>query len=152
MGRISTTVEFRAPRERVWALFTDPARWTEWNTEWSEIRDVRGPFDHPGSGYTQVLRVLGWEVLGTWQVVDCQPLVSRTIAGTLPFGLAFRGRERFEHANSLTRLTVEIEWATPWGWIGRAAEWAMLPLMRRQLAANARRAAALLDEGRAPPP
>jgi hypothetical protein len=144
MGHLTVNAEFHAPLERVWSLFVDPARWAQWNTEWSEIRDVRGPFDHVGSGYTQVLRVFGREFLGTWQVTGCEPPRWRTIAGTLPMGIPFRGRDSFEEAGGITRLSVEIEWETPWGWIGRGLEWVMLPMMRRQLAANARRAAALV--------
>jgi hypothetical protein len=139
------TFEIRAPRERVWELFVDPERWRQWNTEWNEIRDVRGPFDHAGSGYTQVMRLLGHEYLGRWEVAACDPLVERTITGTLPLGVPFRGRDRFEDAPGATRVTVEIEWQTPWGWLGRILEAAMIPLARRQLAANARRAARLLE-------
>ena len=145
MGRITFIADFKAPRERVWKLFTDPELWSQWNTELSDIRDVRGPFDHPGSGYTQVVRLLGREYLGTWEVTACEPEIWRTVAGTLPFGAPFLARDRFEEAQGVTRVTVEIEWKMPWGWIGRAVEFLSLPLMRRQFAANARRAAALLD-------
>lgn len=145
MGRLTVVSDFRAPLDRVWSLFTDPERWKQWNTEWTEIRDVRGPFDHAGSGYTQVSRVLGREQLGTWEVVECKPKAWRSIAGTLPFGIPFRASDRFEDLGETTRVTVDVEWATPWGWFGRILESLMLPIMRRQFVANARRAAALLD-------
>lgn len=145
MGKLSLIAEFKAPLSRVWALFVDPELWLRWNTEWKEIRDVRGPFDRAGSGYTQVLRVLGREYLGRWEVTDCEPLVERSIAGTLPFGLPFRGRDRFAESNGRTTVTVEVEWVMPWGWFGRILERSMMPLMRRKIAANARRAAELLD-------
>ena len=108
MGRVSFIAEFSAPRAKVWRLFTDPELWSRWNTEWAAIRDVQGPFDHPGSGYTQVLRVLGREFLGRWEVTGCEPQNWRTIAGTLPLGVPFRGRDRFEEADGITRVTVEI--------------------------------------------
>lgn len=146
MGRLSLTVEFHAPLAPVWQLFVDPERWRLWNTEWSEIRDVRGPFDHAGSGYTQVTRFLGREYLGRWEVTACRPMVERTIGGTLPFGVPFRGRDRFQEIDGTTRVTVEIEWATPWGWLGRFLEVLMMPVMRRQFVANARRAAALVED------
>ena len=79
MGRCVETVEFQAPLDRVWKLFTDPADWLKWNGEWSAIRDVRGPFDHAGAGYTQVMRFLGREWLGRWEVLACEPGVSREI-------------------------------------------------------------------------
>ena len=145
MGQISFTADFKAPRARVWRLFTDPELWLRWNTEWAAIRDVRGPFDRPGRGYTQVLRMLGREFLGTWEVTGSEAENWRTISGTLPLGVPFRGRDQFEESDGTTRVTVEIEWVMPWGWIGRVIEFVMLPAMRRQFAANARRAAALLD-------
>jgi Polyketide cyclase / dehydrase and lipid transport len=145
MGKLSLTAEFRAPLERVWELFVDPERWRQWNTEWTDVRDVRGPFDHPGSGYTQVMRVLGREYRGRWEVTACEPMVERHITGTLPFGVPFRGRDRFEHRDGTTRVTVDLEWATPWGWLGRVLEFSMMPIMRRQFVSNARRAASLVE-------
>src|SRR3990172_5892312 len=145
MGRLSLIADFSAPRARVWRLFCDHELWSQWNTEWAEIRDVRGPFDHPGSGYTQVMRVLGREFLGSWEVTACERECWRTIRGTLPLGVPFSGRDRFDEVDGGTRVTVEVEWTTPWGWIGRVFEFLTLPMMRRQFAANARRAAALLD-------
>ena len=144
MGRIIETIEFNAPLDRVWKLFTDPADWTKWNTEWSSIRDVRGPFDHAGAGYTQVMRILGREWLGRWEVTACEPSVSRQIAGTLPFGMPFCAQDRFQEVDGITRVTVEVEWDTPWGWLGRTIEFLGRPLMRRQFRSNARNAARLL--------
>ncbi len=72
MGRIIQTADFPAPLDRVWQLFTAPEPWTQWNKKWAEIRDVRGPFDHPGAGYTQVLRLFGRELLGHWEVKACE--------------------------------------------------------------------------------
>jgi ligand-binding SRPBCC domain-containing protein len=144
MGRIFETIEFNAPLDRVWKLFTDPEDWTKWNKEWSSIRDVRGPFDHAGAGYTQVMRILGREWLGRWEVTACEPSVSRQIAGTLPFGVPFRGQDRFQEPDGITRVTVEVEWDTPWGWLGRTIEFLGRPLMRRQFRSNARNAARLL--------
>ena len=44
----------------------------------------------------------------------------------------------------ITRVTVEVEWDTPWGWLGRTIEFLGRPLMRRQFRSNARNAARLL--------
>jgi hypothetical protein len=63
---LQESIVFDAPVEAVWRLFADPERWARWNTEWAEIRDVRGPFDHAGSGYTQVLRVFRQKSLMAW--------------------------------------------------------------------------------------
>ena len=147
MGRIIETVEFAAPLERVWKLFTDPEDWAKWNTELSAIRDVRGPFDHAGAGYTQVMRFAGREWLGRWEVVECQPRAWRRVEGTLPFGMPFRGHDRFEESAGGTRVTVEIEWDSRWGGVGRIIERLTRPLFHRRFQANARQAARLLAEG-----
>jgi ligand-binding SRPBCC domain-containing protein len=140
------SIAFDAPLDKVWALFADPERWAQWNTEWAEIRDVRGPFDHSGAGYTQVLRVLGWERRGTWEVVACEPHHWREVRGTLPFGIPFRAREEFHAVSRQTHVTLNLAWDQPWGLAGRAVERLAVPLLRRQLRANAARAAALLHE------
>lgn len=145
MGRIVETAEFTACLDRVWKLFTDPEDWMKWNTEWESIRDVRGPFDHRGAGYTQVLRLMGREFVGRWEVIACAPGVSRHIEGELPFGVPFRAEDRFEEADGITRVTVTIEWDTPWGCLGRAIEFVSRPVLHRQFRSNARKAARLLE-------
>lgn len=137
---------FDAPIENVWALFADPKRWAQWNTEWAEIRDVRGPFDHAGAGYTQVLRVLGWERCGTWEVVACEPKHWREVRGTLPLGIPFRAREEFHVVPQGTEVSLNLAWDQPWGAFGRGIGWIAARFLRRQLRANAARAAALLHE------
>jgi ligand-binding SRPBCC domain-containing protein len=140
------SITFDAPIEKVWALFADPERWAQWNTEWAEIREVRGPFDHAGARSTQVLRVLGWERRGTWEVVACEPKHWREVRGTLPFGIPFRAREEFQAVPEGTQVALNLAWDPPWGAVGRGIEWVAASLLRRQLRANAVRAAALLHE------
>ena len=130
--------------DEVWDLFVDPARWRQWNTEWAEIRDIRGPFDHPGAGYTQVLRVLGRERLGEWRVLACEPKRWRQVGGRLPLGIRFRGRDEFRPRTQGTEVSLELELHMPLGPLGWAAGRPFLPILRRQLRANAERASALL--------
>ncbi len=144
--QLRQSICFQAPLERVWALFTDPAQWMRWNTEWAEIRDVRGPFDHPGAGYTQVLRVLGRERLGTWEVIACEPRRWREVRGTLPGGMVFQGRDEFRAVPDGTEVSLQLSWDMPWGIAGRLAARVMLPLVRHQFRGNSARAAALLRD------
>jgi ligand-binding SRPBCC domain-containing protein len=145
--KLRQAVCFQAPPERVWAVFTDPAQWTKWNTEWAEIRDIRGPFDHPGAGYTQVIRVLGREHLGTWEVAACEPGRWREVRGMLPLGIPFHARDEFRAVPAGTEMSLQVSWDMPWGILGRLLARAALPLLRRQFRGNAARAAALLREG-----
>jgi uncharacterized protein YndB with AHSA1/START domain len=145
MGRFEFNGEFNAPIGPVWELFTDPARWTQWNTEWESVRDVQGPFDRPGAGYTQVMRILGRERLGTWRVVACDPPHSRRVEGVLPMGAPFRADETFEETGGRTRFRMHLEWDTPWGAFGRGLEFVLMPLLRRQFDGNLRRARRLVE-------
>jgi len=143
---LKQSICFQAPLQRVWAVFTDPVQWTQWNSEWGEIRDVRGPFDHPGAGYTQVTRALGRDRLGTWEVTACEPGVWREVRGTLPLGIPFQGRDEFRAVPDGTEVSLQLSWDMPWGIVGHIVARAALPLLRRQLRGNAARAAALLCE------
>jgi hypothetical protein len=61
--------------------------------------------------------------------------------------MPFRGQDRFEESAGGTRVTVEIEWDSRWGGVGRIIERLTRPLFHRRFQANARQAARLLAEG-----
>ena len=143
---LRTSIAFEAPLEKVWALFTDPDLWSQWNTEWAEIRDVRGPFDHVAAGYTQVFGVLGYERRGTWEVSACEPKRWREVVGTMPLGIPFHARDEFRDTPSGgTEVVLALAWEMPWGGVGRVVERVAVPLLQRQLRGNASRAARLLS-------
>jgi hypothetical protein len=144
--RLQESIVLRGSLDDVWDLFVDPVRWREWNTEWAEIRNVRGPFDHAGAGYTQVLEAFGFERVGDWQVLACEPKRWRRVGGTLPLGIPFRGRDEFRAVPQGTEVSLEIECAFPLGALGRAAGRLLRPILRRQIRANAARAQRLLDK------
>lgn len=140
MGVAEESVHLDAPMEQVWDLFTDPDRWLDWNTELADMRDVDGPFDRPGRGYTQVWRVAGIEREGTWRVTGCEPRAWRTVEGVTPIGLAYSARETFEDLGHGTRVTVRIAWQTPGGPFGRLVDVAAgQPMLRRALRRNSQR-------------
>ncbi len=147
MGVVKESLDLITPLDEVWDLFIDPDRWLDWNTELADMRDVRGPFDTPGSGYTQVWRRAGIEREGSWQVTGCAPRRWRTVQGVTPIGLAFSARETFERIGDRTRVTVQIGWTTPGGRVGRFVDAVVAqPLLRRALRANGHRIRAVLGE------
>lgn len=149
MAQVRESLATDEPMERVWSLFIDPDRWLEWNTELAAIRDVRGPFDHEGAGYTQVWRLGPWEREGHWAVTGCEPKKWRTVAGTTPIGLDFSARETFDTSRGRTVVTVEITWDTPGGAVGRWFDRLVgEPLLRRALRANSQRIRSVLAEAR----
>lgn len=140
MARVQETVRLDRPLEEVWGLFIDPDRWLAWNTELAGMRNVRGPFDHAGSGYTQVWRLARWEREGRWEVTACEPGRWREVAGVTPIGLAFEAREDFEDVADGSQVTVQIRWDTPGGALGRTFDRVVAePMLRRALRANGRR-------------
>lgn len=146
MADVRESLVLEHPLEAVWSLFIDPDRWLEWNTELADMRDVRGPFDHPSAGYTQVWRLGPLEREGRWQVTGCEPRRWRTVAGRTPIGLDFTAREEFLSRDGGTEVTVEISWATPGGPAGRLFDRVVAePTLRRALRANGERIHAVLS-------
>lgn len=147
MAHVRESVDLDVPLDRVWSLFIDPERWLEWNTELADIEDVQGPFDHVGAGYTQVWRMGPWEGRGQWRVTGCEPRRWRTVAGRTPVKLTFSAREEFEALGNRTRVTVEINWQTPGGPIGRWFDRLVgEPMLGRALRANAERIRTVLGQ------
>ena len=144
---VEESIDLAASLDQVWSLFIDPERWLDWNTELAGMRDVRGPFDTPGSGYTQVWRVAGIEREGTWEVTECEPGRWRTVEGVTPIGLAFSASETFERLGDTTRVTVRIAWETPGGRLGHLFDVVVAqPMLRRALRTNGERIRAVLAD------
>ena len=147
MARVQEKVRLDRPLEEVWRLFIDPDRWLEWNTELAGMRDVHGPFDRPGSGYTQVWRLARWEREGAWEVTACEPGRWREVAGVTPIGLAFEAREEFQDVADGSQVIVQMSWATPGGILGWIFDRVVAePMLRRALRANGRRVDAVLSD------
>lgn len=146
MGVVTASMHVESSLDDVWDLFIDPGRWLDWNTELADMRDVRGPFDRPGTGYTQVWRMFGIEREGSWRVTGCAPREWRTVEGVTPIGLAYEARETFERVGDLTEVTVRISWTSPGGFAGRSIDVVVAqPLLGRALRSNAERIRHLLD-------
>lgn len=147
MGSVRETLALEHRVDVVWELFCDPDRWLAWNTELAGMRDVRGPFDHVGAGYTQVWRVGPWEREGSWEVTGCEPGRWRTVSGRTPIGLEFSAREEFASTTRGTQATVEIAWRTPGGRVGRWFDQLVGErVLRRALRTNGERIRAVLAQ------
>ena len=148
--RIQATVP--APLTEVWDLMVQADRMAEWNTELVEVLDVAGNTDRVGGGYRQVWKLFGRRIESRhpWLVTAVEPYRSREFRGVLPIGVGAVGRDRLEAVDGGTRVTVEIEYATPWGVVGRLMEPLTHALLRRTMARNARALTDLLRrEGQA---
>lgn len=104
------------------------------------MRDVRGPFDHVGAGYTQVWRVVGMEREGSWRVTGCAPRRWRTVEADTPIGARLRVRDGFERVGAGCRVSIEVVLDAPHGLLGRALDGLLAePLLRRALRGNRER-------------
>jgi uncharacterized protein YndB with AHSA1/START domain len=142
--RIEATIA--APLSSVWDLMVQSHRMPEWNTELAEVLDISGNTDRIGGGYRQVWRLFGRRVESQhpWLVTAVEPYRSREFRGILPIGVEAVGRDRLEAVDGGTLVTVEIEYAAPWGIVGRLLEPVMRAMLRRTMAANARELSAIL--------
>ena len=103
MGHHRFVAHVNAPRERVFALWTDLNRAHEWIEGLSRITDVSGPFDKAGTRYT----VWFGPMRSPTEVLEAdRPRLIKTRFG----GWLLRGVEQevFEEEDSGTRLTQEF--------------------------------------------
>jgi uncharacterized protein YndB with AHSA1/START domain len=152
MAAFRTQATVPAPLADVWDLMVQANRMPEWNTELAEVLDVSGNTDRIGGGYRQVWKLLGRRIESKhpWLVTAVEPYRSREFRGRLPIGVEAVGRDRLEAVADGTLVTVEIEYATPWGVLGTLIDPIMRAMLRRTMAANARELTAILRrEGRA---
>ena len=119
MGHVRKVVLIDAPPEGVWDVLRDADRLPEWNEELVAVKDVSGPLDHPGAGYTQVMSFAGRRVEGRFEVTAAEYLKGREIEATPPLMRYARGRDRLEPREGGTEVTVELDYELKGGAFGR---------------------------------
>jgi uncharacterized membrane protein len=73
MPRIREEIRVEAPIEHVWNLYCDTSRWSDWMPR-STVSDMSGPVDEVGTTSTQSSKFMGFEMIGTTEVVEVEPL------------------------------------------------------------------------------
>ena len=103
MGHHRFVVDIKAPREHVFALWTDLNRAHEWIEGLTRITDVTGPFDKAGTRYTAWFGPMRspTEILEA----DRPRLIKTRFGGRLLRGIT---QATFEEAGDGTRLTQEF--------------------------------------------
>jgi uncharacterized protein YndB with AHSA1/START domain len=103
MGHHRFVVHVKAPRDQVFALWTDVNRSREWIEGLSRITDVTGPFDKAGTRYTAWFGPLR----SPTEVLEADPprLIRTRFGGWLLRGVE---QETFEDEGDGTRLTQEF--------------------------------------------
>lgn len=115
MGRYLLSRNIAATPAEAFKAFTDPALAVDW-MDASSIRDVTGPLDVPGSGYTLVIR-------GPWRfrttVVRSEPPNLHETALVGPLGTIVRMVATLAEVEGGTHLELLTDYTMPLGPIGR---------------------------------
>ena len=105
--RIETHIE--APVEEVWKFYCDMSNWSDWMPR-ATISDVSGPIDKVGTTYVGGMRLMGYEMKGTYEIVEVEP--QRLIHEHTDWG-PMDNYFRFEPDGDATDFIVESDWEMP---------------------------------------
>ena len=121
MTTVRAKGHFDAPIDRVFELGSDFARYPEWNTIYSEIKEVTGPAAL-GTRVHGVTKVLGRRMEGWGEVVEVDPPRLLKIAGTGLEGGTVSTTYRFTPVGDGTDYEFESEYQLPAGFLGQIAD------------------------------
>ena len=102
-------VRIEAPVEHVWRFFFDTSHWRDWMPR-GEFSDFSGPLDHVGTTYVETMKLMGFEMKMTSEVVEVVPLrLYREHSDSGPMDTT----ARFEPDGEGTRLIMEMDYEMP---------------------------------------
>jgi uncharacterized protein YndB with AHSA1/START domain len=124
MGKIEKTVDFDAPPEKVWAVVSDPARFSEWLGMHKSWKGEAPTEFTQGSEVTAVVSLLNMPNTITWTVAEYEPPKHVRLTGTGMAGVKVAiGLDVEPRGNSSAMsLTAEFEGQMIVGAIGQAVE------------------------------
>ena len=130
--RIAEHVRVQAPREQVWALVSDPARWPEF-MEGLVMSEVLTPGPTAvGSRLALRLHVGAAALGGTVEVVEFQE--PGDLAWNAVTGITMRGRWRLrERTPGRTEAELRLAYQAPGGFVAALADRVAAPLVERRL-------------------
>ena len=103
--RVETRIE--APVEEVWEFYCDTSHWEDWMPR-AIISDVSGPIDKVGTTYVGGMKLMGYEMKTTYEIVEVEPL--RLIHERRDFAEDYF---RFEADGDATNVVVESDYEMP---------------------------------------
>jgi uncharacterized protein YndB with AHSA1/START domain len=121
MGHLSRTIHVDSTPEQAFDLFTNLERRPEWHLPADiRVKDVTGPLDAVGAGYTVVSTLDGRRLEISWRVVGYDPPRLIEMKSTGSMIMTVRGH--FEPAAGGTDVTLEGECERPLEFMGGATE------------------------------
>jgi uncharacterized protein YndB with AHSA1/START domain len=147
--RLEREIEIDAPRERVYAVLTDPQCLGEWVTIQEELEEAPEGDLSEGDELRQRMKVAGKRFRLSWTVVESDPPSRIVWEGHGPMGSEAKAvYELDENGSGGTRFSYMNEYRMPGGPAGRLAGRAIVKASGREADRTLERLKALV-EGRA---
>jgi uncharacterized protein YndB with AHSA1/START domain len=121
MGHVHATTHVDVAPEQVFAFAVDAERTPEYHASIVEVKDVSGPLDTVGAGYTAAMKIAGRVYEGRWEVTRVEKPRVVEMTGTMPGGGTATLIQRFAAAAGGTDCTGEMEYELPGGILGGLA-------------------------------
>jgi len=109
MNHMHDEIRIDAPVEHVWAFYCDTSHWKDWMPRIGHL-EVDGPMDKVGTTYVATMRLMGFEMKATYNIVEVEPL--RLIHEHTDNGPQDNFM-RFEPDGEATRLVFDSDWEMP---------------------------------------
>lgn len=137
MGHARDSIQIHAQRDEVFELVIDARRWPEWQTTTAEVRGVEGPLDSVGKTYRVVANFGGQRVESAGSVTKLERPAIFEVVGSAAGGVRLVTRTTLEPLDGGTRVTVEIDYELPGGFLAQL----LGPVIGRQVELELRQSA-----------
>ncbi|OGO55688.1 MAG: hypothetical protein A2V85_11605 [Chloroflexi bacterium RBG_16_72_14] len=122
MGQVKYTHRIDALPAQVFELGLKAERMPEWFTSIIEVKDITGPLDRIGSGYTAMMKVAGRPLEVRWEVVKIDGPSYTELKGSAPGGGWATYSAKNEPVGTGTEVTLELHYELPGGFLGQFAD------------------------------
>ena len=147
MGHVRDSIQINAPPEAVFDVAIDARRWPEWQTTAVEVTGVEGPLDAVGKTYNIVGKIAGRRIEGSGRVTKLERPRLFEITGTAPGGGRLVSRSMVEPEDGGSRVTIEIDYELPGGFLGQLAGSFVSRQVEREMRHSSENLKALIEEG-----
>lgn len=109
MQHLREEIRVEAPVEHVWDFYCDTSNWKDFLPR-GEFSDFSGPVDKVGTTYVATMRLMGFEMKQTFEIVGVEPLRlihEHTDSGPMDNTI------RLEPDGDATRVVMESDWEMP---------------------------------------
>ena len=109
MQHLREEVRIDAPVEHVWDFYRDTSNWKDFLPR-GEFSHFSGPVDKVGTTYVATMRLMGFEMKQTFEIVEVDPLRlihEHTDSGPMDNTI------RLEPDGDATRVVMESDWEMP---------------------------------------